>query len=201
MEEKIIARGAEAIIKRISFFGLPAIAKQRVKKSYRQESIDSSLRKTRTKAEAYILHSAKQAGVRCPVVYSASETELVVSDVKGELLHDLLKQKGAGKAVEEVGKNLARLHSADMVHGDFTTSNVIVDGKKVWLIDFGLGGFATDLEEKAIDVLLMERSLGDEKLFKAFTKGYSEYKNAGRVLKQMSEITKRGRYVKSRKEK
>jgi len=87
------------------------------------------------------------------------------------------------------------LHEGNIVHGDFTTWNVIVVKGKPWLFDFGLGGFTREAEEKAIDVLLMKRSLRSKERYAAFLKGYSGYKEAKKILKNLEEIERRGRYV------
>jgi TP53 regulating kinase-like protein len=63
------------------------------------------------------------------------------------------------------------MHDADVVHGDLTTSNVIVRGtdSQVVLIDFGLSSISTVVEDKAVDLYVLERAFisthpGSEKL-------------------------------------
>lgn len=195
-----MARGAEAVVSRTGFLGFPAVSKDRVAKGYRVKALDLKLRKTRTRVEARLLSEAKSAGVLCPLVYSASGNELVTSFVSGERLRELLLGKKTGfarKILSETGKSLARLHSAGIVHGDFTTANVIVSGGKAWVIDFGLGGFSKELEEQAVDVLLMKRSLKPDE-FKFFFAGYKANPGSGKVLGKLAEIESRGRYVTER---
>lgn len=195
----MVARGAEAVLSRKKFLGFDAVVKDRVPKAYREKELDLRLRKTRTRIEARLLHEAKNAGVLCPVVYSVSGSELVVSFVEGESLRSELsrKAKEAPSFLRGAGKSLAKLHSAGIVHGDFTTANVIVSGKKAWVIDFGLGGFSKELEERAIDVLLMKRSLKPAE-FRHFLDGYRSFPGSAKVLGKLKEIESRGRYVVNR---
>ena len=56
---------------------------------------------------------------------------------------------------------MARLHDGGLVHGDLTTSNMILrdaDGVLV-LIDFGLAANATLAEDKAVDLYVLERAI------------------------------------------
>ncbi len=189
----LIAKGAEGELRREKLLGLSVVVKDRVRKGYRVPQLDEKLRKLRTKAEARLLHAAKAAGVLCPVVYEVTDYELTASFIDGKLL---LERQNDARLLRETGKALARMHSADVVHGDFTAANVMVDGKRrVWVIDFGLGGFSADLEEKAIDVLLMKRSLGNAKRYGAFLSGYEEYGKSAAVLGRLRDIERRGRYV------
>mgnify|MGYP002400548626 CR=1 FL=1 len=193
MSMRRIAQGAEGVLMKGGLLGVPVVVKDRVKKGYRAPQLDEKLRRLRTRAEARLLHSAKKAGVLCPLVYEISDYGLAVSFVEGKLL---LEKQDDTKLLKETGIALAKMHSADIVHGDFTTANVIVDEKgRAWVIDFGLGGFSADLEEKAVDVLLMKRSLGKPSRYRAFLAGYAKYAKAPAVLGKLKEIEMRGRYV------
>ena len=193
--EKFLARGAEAELFLTKFLGKKCVAKERVSKKYRIKELDEMLRKTRTKKEANLLHSVKKANVLCPVVYEIGEFHLIMNFVDGILLRELMKKRNVSEIIQTLGEELAKMHELNIVHGDFTTANVIVNKDKPYIIDFGLGGFSQDVEEKAIDVLLMKKSLGDERLFQSFLSGYSRNKEYNKVMKQVSEIEKRGRYV------
>ncbi len=195
---KFLARGAEAELYTDRLVDRRVASKNRVSKRYRIREIDIPLRRSRTKGEASLLHSAKEAGVACPPVYEIDEFELKLGLIDGVLLRDFIKNRkgrGIGKVVEEVGRELAKLHRHGVVHGDFTTANVMVSDGKIFLIDFGLGSFSKDAEEKAIDVLLMKKSLGNERAFRSFISGYKKYEKYEEVMRQLAEIEKRGRYV------
>ena len=61
----------------------------------------------------------------------------------------------------KIGRAVARLHDGGLVHGDLTTSNMILrDGDGVLvLIDFGLAANATLAEDKAVDLYVLERAI------------------------------------------
>lgn len=195
---KFFARGAEAELYTDRLVDRKVATKNRVSKKYRIKEIDIPLRRGRTRGEASLLHSAKEGGVACPPVYEIEEFKLKLGFIDGVLLRDFIKKEGgraASQVVREVGEGLARLHRRGIVHGDFTTANVMVSGRKVFFIDFGLGSFSRDAEEKAIDVLLMKKSLGNESLYRSFLSGYKKYEKCKEVIRQLAEIEKRGRYV------
>lgn len=197
---KLIGKGAEAEIFKASMLGKKVAIKDRIKKKYRIREIDFSLRKNRTRVEARLLVEAKKAGVLCPIVYSVGEFELAMEFIDGILLRNARANIMARKLFE-AGVALAKLHRAGIVHGDYTPANIILKkrnkGKnEVCIIDFGLGGFSRDDEDMAMDLLVMKKSLTDEKMLRAFLAGYArEWEGAARVLARLKEVEKRGRYV------
>ncbi len=195
---KIIGKGAEAEIRKERVFGKEVAVKDRIRKKYRIREIDHALRKNRTRVEARLLMEAKKAGVLCPIVYAVGEFEIAMEFVDGILLRNA-RAGIAAKKLFDAGAALAKLHSAGMVHGDYTPANIILrkrDGRAC-VIDFGLGAFSRDEEDRAMDLLVMKKSLGSERLFRAFASGYSseDKKAAERALRQLDEVEKRGRYV------
>jgi Kae1-associated kinase Bud32 len=195
---KFLARGAEAELYLERLVDRRVVSKDRVSKKYRIKDIDVPLRRGRTRGEASLVHSAKEGGVACPPVYEIDEFKLKLGFIDGVLLRDFIKGRKWGdisKVARKVGRELAKLHKRGIVHGDFTTANVMVSGRKVFFIDFGLGSFSKDAEEKAIDVLLMKKSLGNERAYRSFLSGYRTYDRYAEVMRQLAEIEKRGRYV------
>jgi TP53 regulating kinase-like protein len=84
-----------------------------------------------------------------------------------------------------------------------TISNVLSEDGKLVMIDFGLGDFSGEIEDKGVDLLLLNRAMRSTHysfhavLFKAFLKGYAKTvgkKRADETLQKMREIEKRGRY-------
>ena len=69
---------------------------------------------------------------------------------------------------------------ADIIHGDITTSNVMLQDGKLVFIDFGLGRYSPLDEDKAVDLLVLKKSLQsiDYNLaleyFDAVLKGYDD---------------------------
>ena len=99
-----------------------------------------------------------------------------------------------------IGKNIAKLHDSNIIHGDLTTSNMIYSNKILYFIDFGLGFESARIEDKAVDLYLIKQAL-EAKHFKNFRayfstvlKGYKLSKNASSVLKQLEKVHMRGRY-------
>jgi len=164
-------RGAEAVLSRIILIGEPVLVKERIQKKYRVPELDSWLRKRRTRAEAKLLHRAKLAGVLCPTVFEVEDFRLTISYINGK--HPEMTDSEA----KEAGTMLAKLHNAGIIHGDYTPVNLLVvadssltkRNRQLYVIDFGLGFFSTDIEDMAVDVFTMLQALGkNEKKKKAF---------------------------------
>lgn len=57
-----------------------------------------------------------------------------------------------------IGSYLARMHDANIIHGDLTTSNMILrENEDLVLIDFGLSFYSNSVEDKAVDLYVLER--------------------------------------------
>ena len=103
-----------------------------------------------------------------------------------------------------LGSILARMHSVDVIHGDLTTSNMLLrenDGDIV-LIDFGLSYISSLVEDKGVDLYVLERALlsthpNTEEFFKivlqSYCNGSSNSEKAQEVLKKLDEVRLRGR--------
>ncbi|MEK6818560.1 MAG: KEOPS complex kinase/ATPase Bud32, partial [Nanoarchaeota archaeon] len=198
--EIIIQQGAEAILIRKR----EDLIKRRVKKGYRISEIDEKLRKGRTKREVNLLERANNV-IPSPKVKKVNdrEKEIVMEFISGKKLsEDLGKLKNYKEVCEKIGENIAKMHDAEIIHGDLTTSNMIYSDKedKVYFIDFGLGFVSSKIEDKAVDLHLIKQALeakhheNFEGYFKGILKGYELSKNYGEVLKRLEKVEKRGRY-------
>ena len=95
------------------------------------------------------------------------------------------------------------LHKHGIVHGDPTTSNMILKGDEVYLIDFGLAEYSDSVEKRAVDLHLMKTAIKSTHFrrfrpyYAAAVEGYCvEMGNGARaVLERCRLIEKRGRYV------
>ena len=191
-----ISEGAEAVMYGIRILGFDAVVKCRMRKSYRIESMDTQIRVMRTKRESRAMSAALEAGVRVPPVLFVDKYNICMGRISGIGLNKLMTSKRVdGKIFYMLGVYAGRLHNAGIAHGDYTPANVMVDDKGLpWIIDFGLSEMTNSLEEKALDLLLMKRSVSAAR-FRIFAKGYKERSNdAIGVMKRLSEIEKRGRY-------
>ena len=102
----------------------------------------------------------------------------------------------------QIGESLSKLHDKHIIHGDLTTSNLILKEDKVYFIDFGLGFLNGKYEDKGVDIHLLKQALEAkhfknwEILFQEFEGGYRsiETKEAEKVFDKLKAIEKRGRY-------
>jgi Kae1-associated kinase Bud32 len=188
---KLISEGAEAKIYVEDLFGERVVVKERVEKKYREKALDIKIRSARTKNEARVLYRALRACSNVPRLIGVGRFSIYMSFIDGKLLRDVRIKRSI---IEEVGMLLARMHNADITHGDFTPANIMVSNGKAYVIDFGLASISKSIEEKAIDVLLMKRSL-DQRRYKLFELSYMKHAKEGKkVLERVKEIEKRGRY-------
>ena len=180
----------------------------------------------------------RREGVPVPAVYALDEKEgwIMVEWIEGEVvrvrLNEWLKRRkdqgiGEGAPGEEVLKGLmrrigsavGRMHAVGIVHGDLTTSNLmlrprknnvangeastsvedkVLDGEIV-MIDFGLASQSSADEDRAVDLYVLERAFGSthpraEALFTEVLGAYGKsFKGANVVLKKLEEVRMRGR--------
>src|SRR3989338_5435896 len=193
----LIAKGAEAAITREN----ETIIKERIKKGYRLPEIDDKLRKRRTALEARLLREARRAGVNTPQVLEEGKTTLVLEFIDGQKVKDILNKENFGEIFEKIGASVAKLHSYDIIHGDLTTSNMILNEKGLWLIDFGLGFISKRAEDKAVDLYLLHEALESthfdilEEAWSSILASYKKrYEDSGKVIKALLDVEKRGRY-------
>ncbi|MEK6897210.1 MAG: KEOPS complex kinase/ATPase Bud32 [Nanoarchaeota archaeon] len=203
MEEKILQHGAEAMI----ILDENKVIKRRIKKSYRLDDIDMEIRKLRTRSEAKLLLKASKV-IDVPEMKNMNEEskEIYMEFLEGKKLSEYLDSfslEDQKKICRIIGGNIAKLHDADIIHGDLTTSNMILKDGKVFFIDFGLGFSSHKIEDKAVDLHLLRQALEAkhfrnwESLFKEVVRGYEESKNHKSVLEQFKKVEKRGRYKKN----
>ena len=124
---KLIQQGAEAKIFLDEKNNL--IIKDRISKSYRIPELDKKIIKQRTKAETKLLTKANQI-INSPLPEkSREENKIIMPYIEGEKLSTSLndfpleKQK---QILKKVGESIAKLHKEDIIHGDLTTSNMIL---------------------------------------------------------------------------
>lgn len=206
--ENVIAQGAESIILKTERWNHLFVLKWRQSKPYLFKDIDSHLRKTRTSRECKMLSVARSLGVSTPAVYAVNldDYTILMDYIEGMQFKQLassLSEQQLKQFCFEFGRSIGLLHMGDVVHGDPTTSNVIIDSKsKLWLVDFGLSEMNATVEMKGVDLHLIHRALEtthwdlQECMLKATIKGYSDTvgKEANESLSRMEEIRERGRY-------
>lgn len=206
----LIRKGAEADLYSDFWRGLKVVKKVRKAKAYRIPQLDVEIRRSRTGHEAQLIHDAKLAGVPTPFIYAVDveASTIVMQYIEGPRVRDVLDSlppSNRRKLCKRIGTLIGRLHSNGIVHGDLTTSNMIVaEDETVFLIDFGLAEYSKELEKRGVDLLLMRRSLQAthylcaKECFNAVVEGYAGEmgeKVAKEVIGRVEEIVKRGRYA------
>jgi TP53 regulating kinase and related kinases len=194
----LISQGAEAKI----FLDKQIVSKDRIPKSYRHPELDRKIRTRRTRSESKILTKALEAGANIPKVITTEKFNLEIEYIKGDRLSETLnsyQEKKQFELMRQLGKQTAILHKNNLIHGDLTTSNIILKEGKIFVIDFGLGFVSTKIEDKAVDLHLIKQALeakhfqNHKDLFTNFLKGY-KYSEAKGVIERLEIVEKRGRY-------
>jgi TP53 regulating kinase-like protein len=198
---KQISSGAEAVI----YLEGNTIIKHRIRKFYRIPELDKRIIKQRTKSEKNILTRVNQIINAPKPEASKEEDKIIMQYIIGDKLSEKLdtySKNQQEKIMLAIGKTIGKLHKANIIHGDLTTSNIILKGNKIFLIDFGLGFQNGKYEDKGVDIHLLKQALEAkhfkhwESLFKQFEMGYRiiQPEEAEKVFERMKSIEKRGRY-------
>lgn len=176
------------------------IEKYRIEKSYRISEIDVSLRTSRTKKEAKILQKLQKI-IPVPKTVNVTEYDIEMEYIDGAQLKTVLDSRP--ELAELIGKNLSLMHDSNIIHGDLTTSNMILkkedDSEKLYFIDFGLSFSSTRVEDKAVDIHLFKQALEskhykiNDVAYKNFLKGYTP-KDRNEILERLRIVEQRGRY-------
>ena len=211
--ENMISQGAEGRVFEVTFLGRPAIVKQRFKKTYRHPILDGKLTKLRLLSESRAILRARKLGVPTPAVYYVDQQQsaIFMEKVRGRPLKELIREGGLSEARMEalgasIGRHVAKMHDGGLIHGDLTTSNILVlegDGgtgneDRVVMIDFGLAHNSIIPEDKGVDLYVLERAItvthAASRLFEAVMR---EYKTASGLwsasFNKFAEVRMRGR--------
>ena len=233
---KLIAQGAEGRVYRTTFLlpDLPCALKYRPPKAYRHPILDRRLTRQRILAEAKVLQKLRREGVAVPAVYAVFDgagcmmTEWIQgAPVRVRLNEFLAQKKEGGQALDQdpalsglmmrVGQLVGSIHRAGVVHGDLTTSNLMLRpwseeaqngsstgdekllGGDIVGIDFGLASQSSSDEDRAVDLYVLERAFASthprvEPFFDQLLQGYkTSYKQTGPVLRKLEDVRMRGR--------
>ena len=195
--------GAEAVL----YLDNGCLVKERVSKSYRIREIDQKITRLRTSLEASLIAEARRHGVNAPAIFEVDKKGLKIrmEFINGVRIKEYFyscSEDDVKKVSFKIGESIGRLHSAGIVHGDLTTSNMILKGDKVFFIDFGLGFFSKRIEDYGTDLKLLKEAIQSThfKILKIcwdnILKGYKkEYKDAEGVINKVKEIEARARYA------
>jgi Kae1-associated kinase Bud32 len=190
----VIAQGAEAIIRT----DRKVVVKERIAKPYRHSEIDNKIRKSRTRREARIIGKINLI-LPSPKLISADEYNIRMEFIEGHKIRDVLERSDYAALCRMIGKQLAVMHNNGIVHGDLTTSNMILKDSSVYFIDFGLSFQSSKIEDRAVDLWLIKQAFESahytisEKCFCSVIEGYREAKEFQQIMDRLKEVELRGR--------
>lgn len=220
--------------------GEPVLVKYRFSKQYRHATLDATLTRARVAGEARALLRCLRCGVSVPGLrfVDAASGALGIQWVDGKSVRSLLgsgdegeetyrEEDEDGAPVEDedllaeyrvakdalmamVGTEIAKMHLADIIHGDLTTSNMMLRHPssittspgihQLVLIDFGLAYTSTLAEDKAVDLYVLERAFASthpesEPLFSSVLDAYKRKmgKDWPAIGRRLEDVRLRGR--------
>ncbi|XP_042550529.1 EKC/KEOPS complex subunit TP53RK [Dipodomys spectabilis] len=211
---ELVKQGAEARVFRGRFQGRAAVVKHRFPKGYRHPALEARLGRRRTVQEARALLRCRRAGISAPIVFFVDYASncLYMEEIEGSVtvrdyIQSTIETEKAPQSLfalaRKIGQVLARMHDEDLIHGDLTTSNMLLkpplEKLDLVLIDFGLSFVSGLPEDKGVDLYVLEKAFlsthpNTEPVFQAFLKSYSTSSKKSRpVLKKLDEVRLRGR--------
>ncbi|KAJ6789345.1 hypothetical protein PWT90_10391 [Aphanocladium album] len=232
---ELITQGAEGRLYKTTYLlpSIPCALKYRPAKPWRHPTLDARLTKHRILSEARILAKCRRDGIRVPAVYALDEGQgwLMLEWIRGQPVRAAINARLGTRTegierdealkglLRRIGAAVGRLHKIGIVHGDLTTSNMMLDPSgsssgdaaaaaaedgeslqgEVVIIDLGLASGAVQEEERAVDLYVLERAFGSthpraECVFHELLDAYKEtHKQAPGVLKKLEDVRMRGR--------
>jgi TP53 regulating kinase and related kinases len=197
---ELLFKGAESNIYLTKWYNKKAISKIRIPKIYRHRVLDDDLRRRRTISESKMITLAKEFGLRTPYIYFVDpfRAEIVMEYISGTRASKVL----TSSICNEIGRFVSTLHLFNIIHGDLTPANFIVN-RKITMIDMGLSFHSTRREDKAMDIRLFKEILNSTyqryytEFFGDFLDGYKSVnsKELEKILQRMDEIETRKRYA------
>ncbi|KAJ7583973.1 kinase-like domain-containing protein [Mycena floridula] len=228
-----ISQGAEAKVYKAYLSDRPILLKHRFPKQYRHPALDGPLTKSRIAGEARAILRCLKANVNVPGIrmVDASEGILGLEWIDGQCVRKLLPGGAEEEDADEddlnpededplqsygisvdglmtlIGSEIAKMHRADVVHGDLTTSNMMLRSgassqgtTRLVLIDFGLSYQSNLVEDKAVDLYVLERAFSSthpdaEPMFSSVLKAYEKTMGAEwfSIKKRLDDVRLRGR--------
>lgn len=214
---KLFHTGSESHI----FLHENLIFKYRVPKKYRIPILDEKIRLKRTEKEKKIIKKLKSSGVNCPEIFEflpeykkileneikkdekIIKSTIIMNFINGKTLNEILNSKFDQKILEKFGQLVQKIHSSGIIHGDLTPANIILKENDLFVIDFGLSFFSNKLEDRAVDIRLIEKTLFslfsiDKIKFDLFLEKYTEKMNEEEkqiFLDRLESVRARGRKI------
>jgi len=210
----LVKKGAEASLYLADWHSRKVMMKKRLPKKYRLSELDEQIKTYRTIHEPQLIRKAKKTGVPTPTIFlvDVKNATIIMEFIEGKQVKQLLNEVSETERQHlcfKIGELIGILHKNGIIHGDLTTSNMILNSEgKIFFVDFGLGEKSKELEARGVDLHLMKRALQSthfrfaKECFDTVIEGYSKVlgsETAENVLDKIKQIGKRGRYIAERK--
>ncbi|KAH0527780.1 hypothetical protein TsFJ059_002722 [Trichoderma semiorbis] len=225
----LITQGAEGRLYKTTYLlpSIPCALKYRPPKPWRHPILDQRLTRHRILSEARILSKCRRDGLRVPDVYALDESAgwLMLEWVQGTPVRVNINQRLGNRTegieadeelkdlMRKIGAAVGKMHSIGIIHGDLTTSNMMLNPPagqtetdnvsglegEIVIIDLGLASGGVHDEDRAVDLYVLERAFGSthpraECVFGEVLDAYKKsFKQAGVALKKLEEVRMRGR--------
>lgn len=217
-------QGAEARLMLGQFNGKECLIKERFVKKYRHPDLDKHLTRERMRAESKAISRCRAAGLNVPAVVhmdlderkiymeyfsNSITTKAYINDIAADSSAD---NKRLQQLANEIGTCIGTMHTNNIIHGDLTTSNFLLnspttnDGDKkdfteyqLIVIDFGLSSYSQSAEQKGVDLYVLERALlsthsSIPQLFELILDAYKQSSNnCQEIIAKFEEVRARGR--------
>ena len=160
--------GAEAEVWSGTWFGRPAVRKQRRTRAWRHPDLDHRLGHRRMMSEARLMVRMQRAGIAIPALYDLDPDAgtMVMQRMPGRPLIDVLRDNALPpsfkqSALTSTGAAIRNVHRLAITHGDLSTNNVLIDEEgHATLIDFGLAAVDYEVERFGIDLHVVDKIIG-----------------------------------------
>ncbi|XP_067645279.1 EKC/KEOPS complex subunit TP53RK [Eurosta solidaginis] len=221
MDLAVFKQGAEGRLYVSEYNGVKCLVKERFVKNYRHMDLDTQITRNRIKAETKAATRCKNAGILAPRILHADlntrkiymeyfENAITAKDYIQRVVQEY--KDSSDEVLNEfctrIGSIIGKLHRNNIIHGDLTTSNILINPKgddilkqyEIALIDFGLSHYNQGVEDKAVDLYVLERALlsthsEQPYLFGKILTAYRQEcgKNENAVVSKFEEVRARGR--------
>lgn len=228
--EILISQGAEAKIYISDFHGKRCIIKERFSKSYRVKELDDKLTKQRILNEVRNITKLHKIGVNTPYILFVDlfqrkiymeyiNKSVLLKNILNRIYYDQFTIQKYSNLINNIinatAKYLAKIHNNNIIHGDLTSSNILLtynnsnnieedilfhqEFDTFYFIDFGLSYVSQENEDKAVDLYVLRRAIisanpKSEEIFNQILEKYKIYVNNGNsIVNVLLKVEQRGR--------
>lgn len=214
-KQAIFKQGAEAKLIVGVYDGKPCLIKERFVKNYRLPELDKTLTKSRIKAEQKAVKRCEDVGILVPKLFNVDFNGRKIymeyfdkAITAKEFIIQIHKQPSESQVklnelTRRIGEVVGKFHANNIIHGDLTTSNILIDEKEddysLIMIDFGLSSYSASHEDKGVDLYVLERALLSTHsnlpdLFESILKEYRKTNpTSEETIRKFEEVRARGR--------